>query len=178
MGQIGNININFTVYSDSPSHLYIKDLSDWVYAEDLPSYIEIILPGSKKTKNFSFVKFKTNIFNSHNLGLSCLSADCTEEEYVDLPDGIYTINLKSGFENICKKKHYLKTDIFEIEYAKILIDKGTNVTQNFINYMTKVSYTLDVAKSHIVVGNIKESSKYFEEAKELLKRYQDCKDCI
>ena len=178
MNQIGNININFDTFSNSPLYLAVMDLSEWVYAEDKPSYISILVPGSKKPKTFSFKKFKTNIFNSHNLGLSCLKADCTKEEYVDLPDGIYTIELLSGFEDISCKKYYLKTDRFEIEYQKVLIAFGTDVDQNFINYMTKIKYTLDVAKSHTMNGNFVETHKYFQEAKKLLKRYVECKDCL
>ena len=66
MAQVGNININFTVFSDSPMYISIADLSDWLYAINLPAYLSITIPGSKKPKVFSFTKERINIFNSHN----------------------------------------------------------------------------------------------------------------
>ena len=176
---VGKINIAFGVSSTSPLHLVVEDFSDWLYAEDLPSYVLITVPGSKKPKTYTFKKFKRNIFNSHNLGLSCLSGDCTEEHYVDLPDGLYTICLKSGYENIEDTHYYLKTDRFEVEYNKVLVKYGIDdVDQNFINLMVKIKYTLDVAKSHAMCGDFVKSNKYFQEAKKLLKRFVECKNCL
>ena len=176
---VGKININFNTFSNSPLHLSVMDLSEWLYSESLPSYLLITIPGSKKPKTYTFKKFKTNIFNSHNLGLSCLSGDCKEEHYVDLPDGLYTICLKSGYEDIEETKFYLKTDRFEVEYNKVLIKYGIDdVDQNFINLMVKIKYVLDVAKSHAMDGDFVKSDRYFQESKKLLKRFVECKDCL
>lgn len=179
MSTIGKINIEFAISSTSPLHLSVTDLSDWLYSEALPAYLLITIPGSKKPKTYTFKKFKTNIFNSHNLGLSCLSGDCTEEHYVDLPDGLYTICLKSGYENIEDTHYYLKTDIFEVEYNKVLVKYGIDgVDQNFINLMVKIKYVLDVAKSHAMLGDFVKSDRYFQESKKLLKRFVECKNCL
>ena len=178
METVGNININFTVFSDDPLYLHVADLSDFLYAENLPAYILITIPGSKKPKTFTFNKKKINIYNSHNLGLSCLKGDCTEEEYVQLPDGIYTICVKSGYEGIEKSKFYLKTDNFEIEYSKVMVKDGLEYNKDFVLYMTKVKFLLDVAKSHAMLGDFVKAQKFFEEAKSLLKKYVECKDCI
>lgn len=179
MEAIGNINIEFSVSSTSPLHLVVEDFSDWVYAKDLPAYVTILIPGSKKPKTFIFKKFKRNIFNSHNLGLSCFTDDCQKEVYVDTPDGIYTICLKSGYENIENTHYYLKTDRFEVEYNKVLIKYGIDdVDQNFINLMVKIKYVLDVAKSHAMLGDFVKADRYFVEAKKLLNRYLECKDCV
>ena len=179
MSTVGKININFNTYSNSPSHLYIEDLSEWVYAESLPSYILITIPGSKNPKTYTFKKSKRNIFNSHNLGLSCLAGDCKEEVYVDLPDGLYTICLKSSYENIENSQYYLKTDRFDIEYNKVLIKYGIDdVDQNFINLMVKIKYVLDVAKSHAMNGDFVKANRYFQESKKLLKRFVECKNCL
>ena len=175
---VGNININFTIFSDSPLYLQIADLSDWLYAENLPSYIKITIPGSKKPKVFTFNKKKINIFNSHNLGLSCLKGDCTEEVYNELPDGIYTICVKSGYEGIENSKFYLKTDRFEIEYSKVMVRDGLEFDKDFILYMTKVKFLLEVAKSHAKLGDFVKAQRFFEESKKLLSRYVECKNCI
>ena len=179
MDVIGNININFEITSNSPLYLDIRDLSDWIYAEQLPSYILVTIPGSKKPKTFSFKKFKTNTFNSHNLGLSCFTNDCRDETYVDLPDGIYTICVKSGLENIENTQYYLKTDRFEIEYGKVLVKYGIdNLEQNFINLMVKIKYILDAAKYNTMIGDFVKANRYFQESKKLLKRFVDCKNCL
>jgi hypothetical protein len=44
--------------------------------------------------------------------------------------------------------------------------------------MLKVKYVLDVAKSHAMDGDYVKSNRYFQEAKKLLKRYVECKDCM
>lgn len=179
MEVIGKINIEFNTSSTSPKHLVVEDFSEWAYAEQIPSYVLITIPGSKNPKTFVFKKFKRNIFNSHNLGLSCFTDDCKKEVYVDTPDGIYTICLKSGYENIENTHYYLKTDRFEVEYNKVLVKYGIDdVDQNFINLMVKIKYVLDVAKSHAMLGDFVKADRYFQEAKKLLKRFVECKNCL
>ena len=174
-----NLNINFDVFANSPLYLAIMDLSDWEYAENLPAYIQITTPGSKKPKSYTFKKFKTNVFNSHNLGLTCFTNDCTGQDYSEIPDGIYCIKVLSSYQDISQTKYYLKTDRFNIEYQKVLLKYGVdNADQNFINYMAKVKYVLEVAKAHTMNGNFVEANRYFNESKKLLKKYVECKNCI
>ena len=175
---VGKININFSTFSNSPLHIAIMDLSEWLYSEALPAYLLITIPGSKKPKTYTFKKFKTNIFNSHNLGLSCLSGDCTEEHYVDLPDGLYTICLKSGYENIEDTHYYLKTDRFNIEYSKVMIKDGIEYNKDFIEYMMQVKFLVEVAKSHAMLGDFVKAQRFFEDAKKKLRKYIECKNCI
>ena len=168
------INIDFYVLeTGSPKIISVYDNSDWEYSENLPSYIVIKIPGSNKEKSFSFLKGAINTLNSHNLGLSCLKGNCTEEEYVDLPDGIYTITVKSGYEGSDATKFYLKTDRFFIEYSKVLIKYGFEYTkdEDFISYMTKIKFLVDVAKAHAINGDFVKTQRFFEEAKQLLKNY-------
>ena len=179
MSTIGTININFSIFSDSPTHLHVFDLSDWFYAENLPAYISITTPGSKKSKTFAFAKGKHNSFNSHNLGLSCLRGDCKEEEYVDLPDGIYCITVKSGFEGIETTKFYLKTDLFNIDFSKTVIQYGLDFKEedkDFIDSMTKIKFLEGVAKSHAMLGDFAKAQRFFEDAISLLKKNSSCKN--
>ena len=176
--EIGNINIEFSVSSTSPLHLVVEDFSTWVYAEQLPAYVTILIPGSKKPKTYTFKKHKRNIFNSHNLGLSCLSGDCTEEHYIDTPDGLYTICLKSGYENIEDTHYYLKTDRFNIEYSKVMIKDGIEYNKDFIEYMMQVKFLVEVAKSHAMLGDFVKAQRFFEDAKKKLRKYVECKNCI
>lgn len=180
MQVIGDINIDFSIHSDSPRYLYVSDLSEWVYAENQPSYILITLPGSKRQKKFTFNKKKINIFNSHNLGLSCLAGDCKEETYIDLPDGIYTVCVKSNYEGIDKTKFYLKTDRFEVEYSKVMIKYELEefTGKEFIEYMIEVKFLLGVAKSHAKLGDFVKASRFFEESKKMLRKYVECNNCL
>lgn len=179
MEQVGKINVDFYVLeTGNPKKLSVFDNSDWIYAENLPSYLIIKIPGSKKDKTYSFKKEAINTLNSHNLGLSCLKGDCTEEEYVALPDGIYTITLKSGYEDIDQTKYYLKTDTFDIEYAKVIIKYGLEeLDEGFIDYMTEIKFFLSVAKSHTLLGDFVKGQRFFEESKKMLNKYLECKNC-
>jgi len=177
MNTVGKINIDFYILeTGSPYKLSIFDNSDWIYSQNLPSYLVIQMPGSTKEKTYSFKKEAINTLNSHNLGISCLKGDCTEEEYVKLPDGIYTITLKSGYENIEETKYHLKTDTFDIEYAKVMITYGLEIfDEGFIDYMTEVKFWEDKAKAHTLLGDFVKAQRFFEESKKMLNRYLDCK---
>lgn len=180
METVGKININFNIFSDDPKYITIGDLSDWVYAENLASYVLITIPGSKKPKTFTFAKKKLNIFNSHNLGLSCLKGDCTEEVYVDLPDGTYTVCVKSGYEGIEDTRFYLKTNRFDIEYSKVMIKYGFEFKEDlkFLQNMLFIKGLVEVAKAHAMLGDFVKAQRFFEEAKKKLKKYVECSDCI
>lgn len=178
MQTVGNINIDFTI-SSTPKVLEVKDMSEWVYAENKPAYISVILPGSKKFKNFTFAKYQRNAFNSHNLGISCLSGDCKKEVYLDLPDGIYTICVKSSYQDLDKTNYYLKTDLFEIEFAKTIIKYGIEIKdEDFINHMVQIQGVITVAKSHAMLGDFSNAQRFFTQAKDMLKKYSDCKNCF
>lgn len=180
--KVGQININFDITSSSPKNIKIWDDSDWVYAEELPAYFQILTPGASKKINFTFLKHQINTLNSHNLGLSCLSGNCKEEHYVDLPDGIYTITVKSSYQGIEATKFYLKTDGFELEFAKAYI---ANISLNYdednkilVQKFTFISGMLLGAKSHTKNGDFTKANRFFEEAKKLLKKHIECRDCI
>lgn len=175
MEVVGQINIDFYVLEiGSPRILSIFDNSDWLYSENLPSYIAITLPGSKKQKTYSFKKNAINTLNSHNLGLNCLKGDCAEEVYVDLPDGIYTITLKSGYEDMEETKYYLKTDSFDLDFAETVHKNKNNYDPVYINSMTQIKWIENVAKNEAKLGDFVESSKFFKEAQNMLKQYKEC----
>ena len=177
MKTIGNIHVDFQVFeTGNPRILSVADYSDWVYAENKPSYISIKLPGSTKYKTVSFKKHAVNNFNSHVLGLSCLKGDCTKETYVNLPDGIYTIKVLSGYEDIEKERYYLKTDVIDLEIAKALTQIGfdfTNETAKKIKPYQKIDQFLTVAKSWTKEGDFVKADRYFQEAVSLFNK-QKC----
>lgn len=171
------IKIDFQVLeSRNPQFLMVGDLSEWEYAENLPAYILITLPGSSNPITYSWKKDAINSFNSNNLGLSCL-VECGEQKYVDLPDGIYTICLKSGFEEIEKVHYYLKTDRFEVELSKVIIANGLEYDpqdKSFREYIFEVKWFLLEAQSRAHIGDFSGAQNYFTEAQKMLKKYKDC----
>jgi hypothetical protein len=178
---VGQIKIDFDVIQSTTQTLWIGDSSDWVYSENLPALVEITLPGSKKALAFSFKKKAINSFNSHNLGITCLHGDCTEEVYGDIPDGIYTICVKSGFEGFEKTRYYLKTDRTELELSKVVVKHGFEYSKNdkdFRNKIYDIDWLIKVAKSHAKLGDFVKANRFLQGARDILRTLSDCKDCI
>jgi len=172
------IDIQFQVLeSKNPQFLLVADLSEWSYAETLPSFVWITLPGSSKAKQYSWKKDAINAFNSNNFGITCL-VECGDQKYTDVPDGIYTVCLKSGYEDIEKTHYYLKTDRLEVELSKTIIRDGIEEDKNFIDTIFNIKWYLLKAKSYAHVGNFTEAQRYYEESKKMFKKYADCTDCF
>lgn len=165
------VTIDFDIMSNGVNTLMIADNSYWAYAETLASYVSVTTPGSATPITVSLNKNKVNTFNSHNLGLSCFSGDCNEQ-FVELPDGIYTVKVYSSYEGINLEKFYLKTDRFELEFAKIAVKHGFEYSGDdilFQDKMLSVQWLLTVAKSHSKLGDFVKAQRFFEQAKKLLK---------
>lgn len=175
------IKVDFQVLeTHDPKYLLVGDTSLWEYSKDKPSYILITPPGSSNAYSFSFKKNSMNIFNSHNLGLSCFTNDCEEEEYIDLNDGIYTICVKSFYEGIEKTRYYLKTDRFEIELKKTIIKNGLEYNEkdkDFRDTIYQIKWNLDTAKSWASEGDFVKSNRFFNKSKKILNQLTNCSNC-
>ncbi len=181
MAEIGKIIINFTIIPDyDPTTLIVGDLSDWKGAENLPATICITPPGSTKGITEIFQKHKLNIFNSVNLGLSCVE-ECQEQTYTDLPDGIWTIVLKSGYEDLEKTVYYLKTDRFQLELDKIYVRAGMDFDMNrkqFREDLQDLHFLVNAAHAQVRVGDHAKAHRDFLEAQYILQKYIECKNCL
>lgn len=179
---VGELNIDFDVIQSTTKTLWIGDRSDWVYAENLPAYIYITLPGSRKALEFEFEKNQICVYNSHNLGITCRTNTCGDEiPYSDLPDGIYTITLKSSYEGFEKTRYYLKTDKIELEISKIIVSNEleySNSDKQFRDSMYDIDWMIKVAKAFTKVGDFKKADESFSQAKSSLKKFSYCKDCL
>ena len=137
-----SIHIDFAVLNtNDPKFIWIADNSNWGVASTQPSYLSILIPGSSNWFNLSYVKKSLTVLNSVNLNLSCL-AQCTDQKYEDLPDGIWEFCLKSGFEGIEKKRLYLKSDQLREKINRIRINLYD--TQGFSFKKTEVTERLDI----------------------------------
>ena len=112
--------------------------------------------------------------------MSCLNT-CGEQDYVDLPDGIWTINVKSAYQGIEKIRYYLKTDRFRLELDKIYIKasleyniKDKQLREDF----SDVELMIRTAEAFARDGDFSKASRDFSEAQKILKKYQDCKNCL
>lgn len=175
---MNKIVIDFDIMSTRPKNLIVADCSDWKDSATLPSYVLITMPGSNKPKTYPFKKEALNRFNSNLLGLTCIGDD---NEYIDLPDGIYTICLKSGYVDVENSKFYLKTDLFKQDLAKIMIKFGleyTDSNKEFLEDMLFIKGLVSVAEAHAHQGDFVKAQRFFNEAKQKLRKRIECKDCI
>ena len=179
MGVIGKITVDFYVFSEyDPKVLLVGDNSNWLHIEDQPSIIEILLPGSSKPIVFTYLKNGINSFNSHNLKITCLKGDCTEEEYTDLPDGIYTITVKGSPSTFYKTKYHLKTDRLQQVIDKNLIDLGFYYEEDKVeerDALMRVHIFLMQAEAYIRRDDIPNAKLYYDIAKKEIERIEACK---
>lgn len=179
--EIGKVIINFTVIPDyDPTTLIVGDLSDWKSAENLPATICITPPGSTKPINTVFQKHRLNVFNSVNLGLSCIS-QCGEQTYTDLLDGIWTLTLFSGYEGLEKTIYYLKTDRFQLEIDKAYTRAGLEFNKDqkqFREDLQDIHFLTNSAHAWVRQGDYVKANRDFIEAQTALKKWIDCRDCL
>jgi hypothetical protein len=179
--EIGNIEIDFIIDTNfDPNLIIVGDMSKWYNAENLPSTICITPPGFTKSINNTFVKHKLNIFNSVNLGLSCLT-ECDEQELVDLSDGIWTITVRSGYAGIEKTRYLLKTDRLTMELDKIYIKTGLEYDikdSTFREDLSIIEFLIRTAEAWVRQGNFVKAGRDFAEAQNILRKYSDCKNCL
>lgn len=179
--EAGKIIVDFEVYnSHNPQTLIVGDHSYWKNAENLPAYLLVTPPGSKTPISNVFKKHRLNIFQSVNLGLSCLT-ECDEQKYEDLNDGIWTFVLKSGYEGFEKTRYYLKTDRIRLQLDQVYIKAGLEYSKEdkqLRNDLSDIEFLLRTAEARTRSGDWFKASRDFDEAKSILKRYQECKNCL
>lgn len=169
--------IVFTVYD--PKVLLVADNSNWLHIENQPAIIEITFPGSTKPLTFNFQKNATNSFNSHNLELTCLTGNCDDEAYIDLPDGIYTITVKGSPDTFNRTKYHLKTDRMQITIDQMLTELGMDYDPKVARErkrLSDVEFLRKVAEAHIRREDIGKAKTFYDQAVDELKKLQDCFD--
>lgn len=182
MAEVGKIKIDFYVFSEyAPEVLLVGDNSNWLHIEDSPAIIEITLPGATKPLIYTYLKNGVNSFNSHNLKVTCLKGDCTEEEFGPLPDGIYTITVKGSHSpEFYKTKYHLKTDRLQQVIDKNLIDLGFHFDKEKIKLrdeILNVKVLLMQAEAYIRMQELSKAKQFYDLAKEEIERIDRCKDC-
>lgn len=173
MAEIGAPNILVKVLeSHDPQLLLIGDFSTWSFIKSKPATISITLPGAGKPITYSFVKGTINSYNSQTLETSC-----SECEYSDLNDGVYSILVKGSPDTFNYETHYLKTDVLELELAKRTIDIGfqyTSEAKSKMEELDKARFYLESAKANVQLGFISDGNRAFEEAQKIVKKCNSC----
>lgn len=176
---VGAIKIDFQVLPIvNPKKIYIMDDSEWNIAQDLQSTIFITPPGATKPIVHIFSKNQITIFNSVNLGLSCLTECSEEQDYQELSDGVWQICLKSGYATFERKRYFLKTDQVRIDLDKAYISAGFDYStskKRVYDDLMYVELLIKTAEAHTRDGNITKAKRDFNEAVKLLNAYKKCK---
>lgn len=176
-----SVIVDFIILSgeEDPKRIFLADSSNWGVAQDLPSYLEVTPPGSTKKINLTFAKEKFTILNSVNLGLSCYTSGCNEQILVDLPDGVWEFCLSSSFENLNKKRYFLKDDTLRLDVDKIYIRLGLDYdnSSDIMKGLRRIEHFLIAAKVFIKRGDIVKAKRAYDEASKITERYLNCKDC-
>lgn len=165
--------------TSDPKYLVIQDLSEYGQTYSKPAIINIWTPGASNPLVYTWNKNASNWFDSNILYLGCSHGDC-EEDITDLPDGIFRARLELSPNTFYKEKHYLKTDLLELELAKI----GTRIgieydpkDDKFRQWLLDTQLQIFAAKSSVALGDMPTGKRQFDQAQKLLKQYQECKDC-
>ena len=177
---VGQVKIDFEVIPTYEIYtLWVGDSSDWKYLEDKESTIGIKVPNSTKELLFPFKKKSLNIFNSNDLGVSCFKS-CAEQEHIPIPDGLYTIKVYSSSQYQNKERWFFKTDNLQLEVDKAFIKLGFEYKkedEDYIKNLSLIDFFLKAVHSATRLGDQIKAQAYYEQAKELLKQYQNCKNC-
>lgn len=173
------IEVDFQVLNvEDPYVLMIADTSRWAYAEDKPAMLFITMPNTPEPLHFHFPKKKDLVFNSHNLGVSCLSLNCEEQEYLMLPDGVYKIKLQSKYQGIYKERLYLRTHLLKIKLFEEVVKMGdyNGLTKCQKDTLNSFNYALLRSEAYTSRGDQVRAAKYYKEADELIEKLR-CESC-
>ena len=179
MSVTGKINVDFQVLKTyDPKTLLIADTSDWKHIEGKTSVIEITMPGARIARQLFFDKGKVNVFNSSILGITPKA--CSVAELKELPDGIYTIKVKGSPDTFNKERQYLRTERLQLQVDKIYLTLGVDFESDKADLreaVYKIDLMIKAAESSIRLGDVGKASKFFDEAKKLLRDFTECRDC-
>jgi hypothetical protein len=177
------VDINFQIYNtQDPKTIIIGDQSTWGVAENHPAYLQVTPPGTSTATQINFVKKNLMHLTSISLGLSC-SAVCEEQNYEDLPDGVWEFCLQSKFEGLNKKRFFLKDDQLRQKIDKIRI--GLYDTQGFTYVKNKtteqletIDFLISASQALIKEGRNSDAMKAYNEINKIVDKLKKCKDCI
>lgn len=178
MPDLTQVIIDFHVFSlYDPKILTVVDNSNWLHIESEPAIIEITLPGSANPLTYTYLKNSVNSFNSHTLQLTCVSGNCDDQAYIDLPDGIYTITVTGSPDTFTTTKYHLKDDRFQMKMDELLVNIGFDYHIEKAAERQKVAeadFLRRIAYAHIRREDVGSAKKFFDLATDVLDKLVEC----
>lgn len=175
---VGKVNLDFFIITEfNPKLIFVADASTWFNIEKKPAIIEITLPGGTTPIVFNYLKNGINIFNSNNLKITKVLIDCKDQEYQDLPDGIYKFVLKGSPDSYFKEKYLLKTDSLQLRIDKILINLGFNFEYSKKEEREEIKdilFTIRQAEAFLRAGDLEFAKEFFEIAIDEVEKLENC----
>lgn len=171
--------LNFEILPTYDTRIFlVADVSKWEHLENVPTYIDIKVPGATKPSTNFFEKGKINIFNSSLLNLTPATSSSS---LVELPDGIYTIKIyPCEGQTFCFERAYLRTIATQLELDQSLIKMNLDSCKikpcNLEKHL-KADELLMSAHANVRDGNLIEGMSNFDAAKEILDEILNCNDC-
>lgn len=178
------IQIDFQILdTGDPRVLMIADNSVWGRIDNKTKIIEIVLPGGDPSKDGDVVTHyyqahQINAFNSFSLGITC-DTTC-DAEYMNLPDGVYTITVKGSPDTYKLTKLWLKTDNTQLELDKLFITYYNACGENnkcFKDLIFDIQMLLDGARASVRFSDVCKGQELLYRAQELIERVRRCKKC-
>lgn len=171
------VDIDFDIIEGGSKYLKIDDISIWSNLVNTTSYVEILKPTYSEPNVHYFKKGAVNNYNSNHLQTSY--KDLGSMESCDtLPDGVYTITVKTSCERYYTSKLHLRTNLLDLELSKYIVS-NTNINapldMDKINSVTEVDYLIKSAKAHTEVDNKETATVLYNLAQEKLQDLQ--KEC-
>ena len=174
------INIDFQIFTThDPKVITVRDTSVWAQLENKPSIIEVLLPGEIIPVVHYFDKYRDNIFNSHMLGLLC--STCSENQFINLPDGIYHFTVKGSPDTFNLTRQYLKTDSTRLDLDKFISSIDFNCSdfsKDVVNKIQTINFYLEAAESNTRMGDYSTAQDLLFRAQKMISRLQGCKVCV
>jgi len=134
--------------------------------------IYITLPGYDSPFELGFTLGEVNIFNSYTFGLTTSATS----DFVELPDGVYILNLVTCPDTGECTRYHLRTCKIECrlatQWAKYILECEDDKT---LYYLDKIEFLLRGAESHADLCNPTKATELYRKADDLLRRLElDC----
>jgi len=179
---MSQINIDFQVLTNyNPKYLVVVDTSDWQNIKGKPSIIEITLPGFSNPVVHYYEQNSVNVFNSINLGLNCKNCGIKEEDFNDLPDGVYQITVKGSPSHFQQTRYFLKNDLLRLKLDKAFIKMNLSCNEfdnKLLDKLQKIDFLMKAAESNVRLGNQCEVQELMFRAEKEINRLKNCKSCV
>jgi hypothetical protein len=166
---MANLQRNIEVYKAKDcAYLSIHDTSYYPIAPT-EANIQIYMPGYDTGYEFAFVLNEINVFNSYSFGLTTSAT----LDFVELPDGIYTINITTCPDTGVCTRHHLRTCKIDcrlaLQWAKYA---DACEDEKILYYLDRVDFLLRGAEANADLCNPDKATELYLKANDLLGRLE------